>query len=56
MVLFINYTLRLYTGVRVIKRSWFSSIEVIRSATLYGAQALGADKEIGSVEPESWPT
>jgi imidazolonepropionase-like amidohydrolase len=25
-------------------------LEVIRSATLYGAQALGMDKEIGSVE------
>ena len=25
-------------------------MEVIRSATLYGAQALGAEKELGSVE------
>ena len=32
------------------REAGFHPLEVIRSATLYGAQALGMDKEIGSVE------
>ena len=32
------------------REAGFHPLEVIRSATLYAAQALGADKEIGTVE------
>lgn len=35
----------------LLQEAGFHPLEVIRSATLYGAQALGLDKEIGSVEP-----
>jgi hypothetical protein len=35
----------------LLQEAGFHPLEVIRSATLYGAQALGRDKEIGSVEP-----
>ena len=34
----------------MLREAGFHPLEVIRSATLYGAQALGKDKEIGSVE------
>jgi len=37
--------------LELLREAGFHPLEVIRSATLYGAQALGADKEIGSVEP-----
>ncbi|MBK9984197.1 MAG: amidohydrolase family protein [Saprospiraceae bacterium] len=37
--------------LELLREAGFSPLEVIRSATLYGAQALGKDKEIGSVEP-----
>ena len=33
------------------REAGFHPLEVIRSATLYGAQALGAEKDLGSVEP-----
>jgi imidazolonepropionase-like amidohydrolase len=36
--------------LELLREAGFHPLEVIRSATLYGAQALGADKEIGSVE------
>ena len=37
--------------LELLREAGFHPLEVIRSATLYGAQALGADKEVGSVEP-----
>lgn len=36
--------------LELLREAGFHPIEVIRSATLYGAQALGMEKEIGSVE------
>jgi hypothetical protein len=36
--------------LELLREAGFSPLEVIRSATLYGAQALGMEKEIGSVE------
>ncbi len=36
--------------MELLRESGFHPLEVIRSATLYGAQALGIDKEVGSVE------
>ncbi|MBS1914848.1 MAG: amidohydrolase family protein [Bacteroidetes bacterium] len=36
--------------LELLREAGFHPLEVIRSATLYGAQALGMDKEIGSVE------
>lgn len=37
--------------LELLQEAGFTPLEVIRSATLYGAQALGMDKETGSVEP-----
>jgi hypothetical protein len=36
--------------LELLREAGFQPLEVIRSATLYGAQALGMDKDIGSVE------
>ena len=36
--------------LELLREAGFHPLEVIRSATLYGAEALGLDKEIGSVE------
>ncbi len=36
--------------LELLREAGFHPLEVIRSATLYGAQALGMDKEVGSVE------
>ncbi len=36
--------------LELLREAGFHPLEVIRSATLYGAQALGKDNEIGSVE------
>lgn len=36
--------------LELLRESGFHPLEVIRSASLYGAQALGADKDLGSVE------
>ncbi|MFI5132764.1 MAG: amidohydrolase family protein [Chitinophagales bacterium] len=36
--------------LELLREAGFHPLEVIRSATLYGAQLLGADKDIGSVE------
>jgi imidazolonepropionase-like amidohydrolase len=35
----------------LLREAGFHPLEVIKAATLSGAQALGMDKEIGSVEP-----
>ncbi|HUR30753.1 MAG TPA: amidohydrolase family protein, partial [Saprospiraceae bacterium] len=37
--------------LELLREAGFHPLEVIRSATLYSAQALGMDKEIGTVEP-----
>jgi hypothetical protein len=37
--------------LELLREAGFHPLEVIRSATLYGAQALGADERIGSIEP-----
>ena len=50
--LFINYMDFSYPReLELLREAGFHPLEIIRSATLYGAQALGADKEIGSLEP-----
>ena len=36
--------------LELLREAGFHPLEVIRSATLYGAQALGMEKEMGSVE------
>jgi Amidohydrolase family len=36
--------------LELLREAGFTGLEAIRSATLYGAQALGMDKEIGSIE------
>jgi hypothetical protein len=37
--------------LELLREAGFHPLEVIRSATLYGAQALGVEKEMGSIEP-----
>lgn len=37
--------------LELLQEAGFHPLEVIRSATLYGAEALGMDDEIGSIEP-----
>lgn len=37
--------------LELLREAGFHPLEVIRSATLYSAQALGAEKDLGSVEP-----
>src|SRR5258708_38676552 len=37
--------------LELLREAGFHPLEVIRSATLYGAQALGEDKRLGSIEP-----
>ena len=37
--------------LELLREAGFHPLEVIRSATLWGAEALGRDREIGSVEP-----
>jgi hypothetical protein len=37
--------------LELLREAGFHPLEVIRSATLYGAQALGMEKDLGSVEP-----
>ena len=36
--------------LELLREAGFHPLEVIRSATLYGAQALGAEKDLGSIE------
>jgi hypothetical protein len=37
--------------LELLREAGFHPLEVIRSATLYGAEALGMDNEIGTIEP-----
>ena len=37
--------------LELLREAGFHPLEVIRSATLHGAQALGVEKELGSIEP-----
>lgn len=37
--------------LELLREAGFHPLEVIRAATLHGAEALGMDKEIGSIEP-----
>lgn len=37
--------------LELLREAGFHPLEVIRSASLYGAQALGVEKELGSIEP-----
>ena len=37
--------------LELLREAGFHPLEVIRSATFYSAQALGAEKDLGSVEP-----
>ena len=37
--------------LELLREAGFHPLEVIRAATLHGAEALGLDKQIGSVEP-----
>ena len=37
--------------LELLREAGFHPLEVIRSATLYGAQALGEEKNLGSIEP-----
>jgi imidazolonepropionase-like amidohydrolase len=37
--------------LELLREAGFHPLEVIRSATLHAAQALGAEKDLGSVEP-----
>jgi hypothetical protein len=51
-----GYLFRIYgfgyiRELELLQETGFHPLEVIRSATLYGAQALGQDEQIGSVEP-----
>ena len=45
-----TYGFGLIRELELLREAGFHPLEVIRSATLYGAQALGADKDLGSVE------
>jgi len=36
--------------MELLREAGFHPLEIIRSATLYGAQALGMDKDLGTVE------
>jgi len=36
--------------LEMLREAGFTPLEVIRSATLYGAQALGMEKDLGSIE------
>jgi imidazolonepropionase-like amidohydrolase len=36
--------------LELLREAGFHPLEVIRSATLYGAQALGADRDLGTIE------
>jgi hypothetical protein len=44
------YGFSIVREMELLREAGFTGLEVIRSATLYGAQALGMDKDIGSVE------
>lgn len=44
------YGFGLIRELELLREAGFHPLEVIRSATLYAAQALGADKDLGSIE------
>jgi hypothetical protein len=48
--IFQTYGFAYVRELELLRESGFHPIEVIRSATLYGAEALGVEKDIGSVE------
>jgi len=31
-------------------------LETLRAATINGAKAIGMEEDLGSIEPEKWPT
>ena len=49
--IFVLYGFAYVREMELLREAGFHPLEVIRSATLYGAQALGLEKEIGSIEP-----
>lgn len=48
--IFQTYGFAYIRELELLRECGFHPIEIIRSATLYGAQALGIDKDLGSVE------
>jgi len=48
--IFQTYGFAYVRELELLREAGFHPLEIIRSATLYGAQALGMEKEIGSVE------
>ncbi len=48
--IFQTYGFAYIRELELLRECGFHPLEIIRSATLYGAQALGVDKELGSVE------
>jgi imidazolonepropionase-like amidohydrolase len=48
--IFQTYGFSYIREMELMREAGFSPLEVIRSATLYGAQALGVEKDLGSVE------
>ncbi len=46
-----TYSFGYIRELELLREAGFHPLEVIRSATLYAAQALGAEKDLGSVEP-----
>lgn len=48
--IFVLYGFAYVREMELLREAGFHPLEVIRSATLYGAQALGLEKEIGSIE------
>jgi len=48
--IFQTYGFSYVREMELMREAGFSPLEVIRSATLYGAQALGVEKDLGSVE------
>jgi imidazolonepropionase-like amidohydrolase len=48
--IFQTYGFAYIRELELLRESGFHPLEVIRSATLYGAQALGVEKDLGSVE------
>jgi hypothetical protein len=49
--IFQTYGFAYVRELEMLRECGFHPLEIIRSATLYGAQALGMEKDIGTVEP-----